>query len=133
MSKTTNNLDILTQLFSALSDQEKREFLSSVSNSVELTKVIQPKETTHCPYCQSEHFVKNGTQNNKQRFLCRKCKKSFVEQTGTVLSYTKKDLTVWEKYVNCMIEKYPLRKCAKVCNVSLQTAFYWRHKILDAL
>ena len=133
MSKNTNNLNILTQLFSTLSEHEKRDFLSSVSSSTELTKVIQSKEATHCPYCQSKYFVKNGIQNNAQRFLCRNCKKSFVEQTGTILSYTKKNLAVWEKYINCMIEKYPLRKCAKVCNISLQTAFYWRHKILDAL
>ena len=32
-----------------------------------------------------------------------------------------------------MIEKYPLRKCAKICNINLATAFAWRHKILDAL
>ena len=32
-----------------------------------------------------------------------------------------------------MIEKYPLRKCAKICGINLATAFAWRHKILDAL
>lgn len=32
-----------------------------------------------------------------------------------------------------MIEKYPLRKCAEICNINLATAFAWRHKILDAL
>lgn len=32
-----------------------------------------------------------------------------------------------------MIEKYPLRKCAAICGISLATAFVWRHKILDAL
>ena len=32
-----------------------------------------------------------------------------------------------------MIEKYSLRKTAEICNISLPTAFAWRHKILDAL
>lgn len=32
-----------------------------------------------------------------------------------------------------MIEKYPLRKCAEICDINLATAFAWRHKILDAL
>ena len=45
----------------------------------------------------------------------------------------KKDIVVLEKYIHCMIEKYPLRKCAKICNINLATAFAWRHKILDAL
>ena len=45
----------------------------------------------------------------------------------------KKDISVLEKYVHCMIEKYPLRKCAEICDINLATAFAWRHKILDAL
>ena len=45
----------------------------------------------------------------------------------------KKDISVLEKYVHCMIEKYPLRKCAEICNINVATAFAWRHKILDAL
>ena len=32
-----------------------------------------------------------------------------------------------------MIEKYSLRKTAEICDISLPTAFAWRHKILDAL
>lgn len=28
-----------------------------------------------------------------------------------------------------MIEKYPLHKCAKICEINLATAFAWRHKI----
>ena len=60
-------------------------------------------------------------------------KKSFIEQTGTILYNTHKDIEVWKKYIHCMIEKYPLRKCAEICNISLATAFTWRHKILDAL
>lgn len=32
-----------------------------------------------------------------------------------------------------MIEKYPLRKCAKICEINLATAFEWLHKILDVL
>lgn len=30
-----------------------------------------------------------------------------------------------------MSNKYPLRKTAKICDISLPTAFVWRHKILD--
>ncbi|MPB26169.1 IS1595 family transposase, partial [Campylobacter coli] len=45
----------------------------------------------------------------------------------------KKDIKTWKLYIHCMIEKYSLRKTAKICNISLPTAFAWRHKILDAL
>ena len=135
MSGVTKELDILKQLFSNLSEEDKQQFLVSVSQQSEIKKVVLPKEIICCPHCQSKHFVKNGKKCGNQMYLCRnpECKKSFVEQTGTILYGSQKGIDVWEKYIHCMIEKYPLRTCAKICDISLQTAFYWRHKILGAL
>jgi putative transposase len=56
-----------------------------------------------------------------------------VEQAGTILYNTQKDIEIWEKYIHCMVEKHPLRTSAQICSISLQTAFYWRHKILGTL
>ena len=133
MSTATKNIDILKQLFNNLSEKEKQLFLGDISGQNSLEKVIAAKEVSKCPHCDSTHFVKNGTKCNNQRYLCRDCKKSFVEQTGTILYNSQKGIEVWEKYIHCMIEKYPLRKCAKICDINLATAFAWRHKILDAL
>ncbi len=47
--------------------------------------------------------------------------------------YTKKDIDTWEKYIDCMMNCFPLRKTARICNMNLKTAFYWQHKILGAL
>lgn len=134
MSRTTKEIDILKQLFENLSDVEKQRFLSEIARpKAAIQKVIQPRKVETCPHCQSTHFVKNGKRNGKQNFRCRSCNKAFVEQTGTILFSMKKDISVLKKYVHCMIEKYPLRKCAEICNINVATAFAWRHKILDAL
>lgn len=134
MTKQVEELKVLKQLFSNLSEQDKQSFMDYLLQSKTAVKEItKPKEVKACPYCGSLHFVKNGSNYGKQRYLCRDCKKSFVQETGTVFSYTHKDLSVWKKYIHCMIEKYPLRKCAKECGITLYTAFTWRHKILDAL
>ena len=134
MSRTTKEIDILKQLFENLSGVEKQRFLSEIAcPKAAIQKVIQPRKVETCPHCQSTHFVKNGKRNGKQNFRCRSCNKAFVEQTGTILFSMKKDISVLEKYVHCMIEKYPLRKCAEICNINVATAFAWRHKILDAL
>lgn len=77
MSHTTSNIDILKQLFNNLSDKEKQTFISEISSQNTLKKVIEPKEVTHCPHCESTHFVKNGTKCGNQRYLCRDCKKVF--------------------------------------------------------
>lgn len=52
---------------------------------------------------------------------------------GTILYGSQKDVDVWKKYIHCMIKKYPLRKCAKICGINLAIVFAWLHKILDAL
>ncbi|MDR0828196.1 MAG: IS1595 family transposase, partial [Desulfovibrio sp.] len=71
--------------------------------------------------------------NNKQRYLCKNCSKIFTSTTDTFLSFTKKSLDVWKKYIECMVRKYSIRKSADECNITIRTSFMWRHKILDAL
>ena len=132
----SEELKVLQQLFTSLSKTDKRSFLASLGDTQIATSPNTPdssREVNTCPHCGSTHFVKNGRGDGKQRYLCRDCRKSFVEFTGTILASSKKDLSVWANYVHCMIEKYPLRRCAKECGITLQTAFLWRHKILDAL
>lgn len=132
--KTTYEIDVLKQLFENLSEQDKQHFLSQITLSkTTIQKVIQPREMNACPHCQSAHFVKNGKTEGNQRYLCKDCRKTFVENTGTILFSMKKDVAVLEKYIHCMNEKYSLRKCAEICNINLATAFAWRHKILDVL
>lgn len=132
--KTTHEIDVLKQLFENLSEQDKQLFLSQITSGQSvIQKAIQPREVKACPHCQSTHFVKNGKTDGNQRYLCKDCRKTFVENTGTILFSMKKDISVLEQYVHCMIEKYPLRKSAKICGINLATAFAWRHKILDAL
>lgn len=129
----TKDLDVLKQLFSNLSEADKRAFLRSFTLNENIRRIATPKEISHCLHCRSTHFVKNGKENNNQRYLCRICNKSFVEQTGTILYKTHKSSDTWEKYIECMLGKSSIRKCAKECNINIATAFAWRHKILDAL
>lgn len=35
--------------------------------------------SVQCPHCRSIETVKNGTQNGKQRYRCKKCKRTFQE------------------------------------------------------
>ena len=86
-----------------------------------------------CPHCKSNHIKRNGHKNNVQRYLCLDCKKTFNITTNTIVSSTKKDLSVWNQYIDCMMEGYSIRKAAEKCGINKSTAFEWRHKILDAL
>lgn len=130
----SNEVEIIKQLFGSLSDSDKKSFLKSLKlEKAEPKNKTINKEVSCCPHCNSVHFVKNGTSRGTIRFLCKDCSKSFTTTTNTIFFNGKKNISVWQTYIHCMIEKYSLRKTAKTCNISLSTAFYWRHKILDAL
>jgi transposase-like protein len=50
-----------------------------------------------CPLCGGTHIVRNGhRKDGTQRYVCRECGKSFVITTNSIVSGTKKDLSVWE-------------------------------------
>ena len=134
MVTSNADLEIIKQLFSTLSYDDKKSFLKSIkSKEKQKQNFTFTKEIKKCPHCKSTHFVKNGKVQGKQRFICMDCRKTFAQTNNTLLYGVKKDLSVWKKYIHCIIEKYSLRKTAQICGISLPTAFAWRHKILDYL
>ncbi|MBO4852317.1 MAG: IS1 family transposase, partial [Schwartzia sp.] len=141
-----NQLSILKRMFESLSAQEKDKFISYLKGKPQKDNkpfgdfkqlILDHNHTSAdrpcCPHCGSVHVVKNGHKGGAQRYVCRDCKKTFAITNNTILFSTKKQISTWEKYLECMMNKFSLRKCAEVCEIGLSTAFIWRHKILDAL
>ena len=142
----SDQISILRQLFNSLSKEEQTNFLKSLNHDTKKVQTFESfkqsviKHSNHplqdrccCPRCKSINVVKNGHKDNIQRFKCKDCGKTFTFSNNTILFSTKKDLYTWKKYCECFLDKKPLRRCAEVCDISLETAFRWRHKILDAL
>ena len=139
---TTSQFEILRQLFSTATAEQKENFLAWVNAApAQVSPVtastfdafLASKKTIVCPHCGSVHILKNGHRNGRQRFVCKDCRTTFGLTNNTILHQSKKDLAVWTLYINCMMQKLPLRKTAKICRMNLATAFAWRHKVLDAL
>jgi transposase-like protein len=87
-----------------------------------------------CPICGCVHIVRNGHRaDGTQRYVCKDCGKSFVINTNSITSGTRKDFDVWKQYIDCMMNGLSIRKTASICGIHRNTAFLWRHKILDAL
>lgn len=134
MATNKAELEIIKQLFQNLNADDKKLFLKSIKEKEQISEKLNfTRNLTNCPHCHSKHFKKNGTKNSKQRYICLDCHKTFANTNNTILYGVKKDLSVWQKYIHCMVEKYSLRKTAEICGISLPTAFAWRHKILDTL
>ena len=83
-----------------------------------------------CPHCSSQKHVRWGKRNDMQRYKCRKCEKTFNSLTGTPLAKLKKK-GHWLDYSYCLTQGYTIRKAAKICSISIETSFRWRHRFLD--
>ena len=91
------------------------------------------KEKT-CPYCHRKNVVKYGfTKNTKQRYKCKECGRYYCTTTNTPMYYSKKDMKKWYEYYKLIENMTPIRQCAKKLDISIGTAFQWRHKILNAI
>jgi hypothetical protein len=73
-----------------------------------------------------------GKQKGVQMYRCNDCSKWYSETIGTPL-YDIKLKSKWKAYLNCMELGMPIKKIAKELNISIQTSFDWRHKILSSL
>ena len=134
------NLVELKKAINSLSYADKRELLEALERSAQSHSISNEIEEQrfskgiYCPHCGCvENIQKFGKSNFKQRYRCKDCGKTFSATSESVLSGTHKSLSIWEKYIECMLDGLSIRKSAEECGISLQTSFVWRHKILDAL
>ena len=134
------NLVELKKAIKSLSYSDRKELLEALEHSAQSPALGAELEEQrfskgiYCPHCGcTENIQKFGKSNGKQRYRCKNCGKTFSATSESVLSGTWKALSVWEMYIECMLDGLSIRKSAKVCKISPRTAFTWRHKILDAL
>ena len=137
--------NILTQLtkqfLPQMSVSERLEALRSLRAIIEseMYELSQSEEDEgdpdrRCPRCGCDVFTKRGKDDaGRQRYLCKGCSRSFTDATMKVFSTTKLDKSVWMRFVECHVDMVPLRDSARRCGVSLKTAFFMRHRLLEAL
>ena len=87
-----------------------------------------------CPICGGTHVQRNGKRKNgTQKYICRDCGKTFSIGKNTIFNRTRKDMSVWMEYMECMAEGLSLAESAERCGIADRTSFTWRHKILDSV
>jgi transposase-like protein len=136
------NKEQVIAAFKQLSAIEKEQAIASMeliwegSNGMmqELSKQteLQRPKSPSCPHCKGDHTIKRGRHNNVQKFTCKGCGKHFTSSHGSAL-YRIQLRDKWQPYLKLMEQGASIRKAAKELEISIQTSFDWRHKILSAL
>lgn len=71
----------------------------------------------NCTHCNSPNFIRKGLRNNRQRFYCKDCKKSFqLEYTYQVYKSTTNNLII-----SLLKEGCGIRSISRILNVSNKT------------
>jgi transposase-like protein len=130
--------------FSDLTKSEQLSLFNAIKDTLfpeeqeDIAKMLKDIRETRfsgglaCLHCGSVSVKKNGKYRARQRYLCKDCGKTFNDMTNTPLSGTRYPHK-WMKYFELMIEGYTLPKIADILDIHISTAFYWRHKILNAV
>lgn len=129
--------------FNTLSSIEKDQLLqmiqkvlltSSISINSELEGIRESRFLSGviCPHCGCEHVVGHGKYRGRQRYKCKSCLITFNDLSFSPMSGTHYQ-DKWPEYVELMCESRSIPYIAQELNISVPTAFYWRHKILNSM
>ena len=130
-------------LFSKLSFGERREIMAyfkdmSLNSYINLQDTIDEimekryNSGFFCPHCSSKKMVRFGCYRERQRYLCKSCKRTFTDLSKTALHYIHNKENFFYA-IKLMLKGCSLTETAEIVKVSIPTAFNWRHKILDSL
>ena len=133
-------LEEIQEMLKMMSEEDKDNLIQLLLNEKKKVKndgdLLKLSNNFKCPHCQSTKINKNGTAHKTlPQFICRNCKKTYTIRTNTIFYYSKKNIALWREYIELFSQGLALRKIVIEMNnkISLPTAFYWRHKILEVM
>ncbi len=133
-------LEEIQEMLKMMSEEDKDNLIQLLLNEKKKVRndgdLLKLQNNYRCPYCQSTKINKNGTAHkNLPQFICRNCKKTYTIRTNTIFYYSKKNIALWREYIELFGQGLSLRKIVEKMDnkISLPTAFYWRHKILEVM
>lgn len=86
----------------------------------------------HCPHCASINIKGHGKYRSRQRYKCKDCNKTFNDTTASPMAGTHYP-NKWAKHIQLMLKSSTLKEVSEELDIHISTAFYWRHKVLNAL
>ncbi len=132
--KSTDRIDYnaLINIFKA-----NDKIILSRKEIIYLLKIINDKSNRRCPYCNSisvsrhQKYTKYKDGVTKERFRCKECRKTFSDTTNTIFHNAKLPFEKIQMCVKEVTNENTIRTAAKNLDISVPTAFYMKHKILN--
>ncbi len=135
MEKEQENINEKFQELKPYQQKTVTRFLENFSMINELNLVSISSEGMICRKCGANHFVKNGTVKEVQRYQCKACGSTQFHDANTPL-YNLKLKDKWTDFVYIMLDNERSKNDKSISDeldISSKTAFRWRHKFLSSI
>jgi len=119
-------IELVKRLPEKALEEAKRELEKIKEESEQKSEM----EIPICPHCEEKDVVRNGKKQGSQRYVCRKCKKSFVNTTKSAMYNSHSSETVWKQIIRDTINGVAIDTTAEQLAMERRTVFNMRHKIL---
>ena len=88
-----------------------------------------------CPHCGTTgNLIRPyGFYKGKQRHICRKCGRTFMDTVGTVVYRSKLSVDTWIRLIELVLQGESCRTIARELGIHKATALYNRHRIFSVI
>lgn len=121
--------DQITELMARLEAKKS----GSIQNAKEQGLLVENEEIVACTHCGSVAIKKHGKSQGKQRYMCKDCKKTFLQTTGTMFHHSKLTSYQWKELLRGVVQNLSLTKIADITGISIKAVWYNRQKVLSIL
>ena len=130
----SKGFQVLVAQLGELSAVQREALITALKRWLPVSEAVELIDTRFsadpcCGHCGSRRVGGWSSQAGLKRYRCKDCAKTFNALTGTPLAQLHRR-DVWFSYASAVADGLSLRKAAKRCGISLDTAFRWRHRFL---
>lgn len=86
-----------------------------------------------CKNCKIKMNKNGKTKNGVQKYICRNCKYTCSATTDTIVAHSHLSFDIWSNIIDNLLDGFTIRRIAEENNISVNTSFRLRHKVLLAL
>jgi len=107
-----------------------KNILGAYEKANKLFELMDERQTLTCR-CGSERHIKHGTtEQDVQRYRCKDCGTTFTSTHNKPFYRSNYSVERWKAFVTSMLQGATLVELTHEHDISLRTAFRWRHRIL---
>lgn len=113
-----------------LSPSQREQLLTQLRfDGATVASLLIENHSDSCPHCHDNALRPWGSSHGLPRFRCTSCGRTCNPLTRTPLARLRKR-EHWLEYARCLVNGDTIRRAARKCKVSKNTAFLWRHRFL---